>query len=172
MGQLGGQHADDLVPDLFLLVLQAIRAQRLREPECLNAYAFAIAQRLAARTIHRIGVARRRERPWDEFLSDHLENPEVTCQRTETAGLMRDVLNEMADDEREILRRFYLEEQPAEQIQCEMGMSPNQFRLAKWRAKERFGVLGRRKLKAPVRCRGTMISTSATAAAVPSPAPC
>jgi len=148
--QLGGQHADDLVADLFLIVLDSIRGRRLREPDCLNAYAFAIAQRLVARTIQRISAARRRERPSDDSLCGDLDNPETACQRTETVGLMHAVLGEMRASEREILRRFYLEEQPVEQIRSEMGLSANQFRLAKSRAKERFGVLGKQLLKAPI----------------------
>jgi len=174
--QLGGQHADDLGADLFMIVLESIRARKLREPGSLNAYAFAIAQRLVAQTIQRLSVARRRERPSDGLLSGDRENPEMACQRTETVGLMRAVLSELTPGERAILRRFYLEEQPAEQIRSEMGLSPNQFRLAKWRAKERFGVLGRRKLKAPVMPReafsrdGTVASPSTAAA--PSPASC
>jgi DNA-directed RNA polymerase specialized sigma24 family protein len=46
--------------------------------------------------------------------------------------------------DREILRRFYVEEQPQEMICEEMGLSYNQFRLLKSRAKARFGELGKR----------------------------
>ena len=174
ISQLGGQHADDLVPDLFLIVLKSIRARRLREPECLNAYAYAIAQRLVVRTIQRISVARQRERPSNELLSDRQESPELACQRNETAGLMRAIFSAMSASEREILRRFYLEEEPADQIRSEMGLSPNQFRLAKWRAKERFGVLGKQLLRAPIvpgamRYRAGRVSRFPTAAALAPP---
>jgi len=56
----------------------------------------------------------------------------------------------LKDHEREILRRFYLEEQTQEQICAEMGLTETQFRLLKSRAKARFGELGRRRLRHPV----------------------
>jgi len=48
--------------------------------------------------------------------------------------------------DREILTRFYLQEQTQEEICAEMNLSDTQFRLLKSRAKARFGELGRKKL--------------------------
>jgi DNA-directed RNA polymerase specialized sigma subunit len=54
------------------------------------------------------------------------------------------VLRSVSRRDREILDRFYVQEQTQEQICEEMGLSYNQFRLLKSRAKARFGELGRR----------------------------
>jgi DNA-directed RNA polymerase specialized sigma24 family protein len=54
------------------------------------------------------------------------------------------VFNGISSRDREILRRFYLLEQPQGLICQEMGLSHNQFRLLKSRAKAKFGKLGQR----------------------------
>ena len=68
----------------------------------------------------------------------------ASSQRIE---LMRVVLGELSGKDREILTRFYLNEQAQEQICAEMDLTDTQFRLLKSRAKARFGELGRRKLQ-------------------------
>jgi DNA-directed RNA polymerase specialized sigma24 family protein len=56
------------------------------------------------------------------------------------------VLKGISQRDREILTRFYLYEQPQEQICEEMNLTETQFRLLKSRAKARFGELGKRRL--------------------------
>jgi len=56
------------------------------------------------------------------------------------------VLGELGDKDREILTRFYLNEQTQPQICLEMELTITQFRLLKSRAKARFGELGRKRL--------------------------
>jgi DNA-directed RNA polymerase specialized sigma24 family protein len=46
--------------------------------------------------------------------------------------------------QREILTRFHLHEQTAEQIRREMGLTETQFRLAKSRAKAQFGAISKK----------------------------
>jgi DNA-directed RNA polymerase specialized sigma24 family protein len=53
------------------------------------------------------------------------------------------VLNSLPKRDREVLARFYLEEQAHGQICREMGLTETQFRLVKSRAKARFGELGK-----------------------------
>jgi DNA-directed RNA polymerase specialized sigma subunit len=65
---------------------------------------------------------------------------------------MIEVLREMSDRDRNILTRFYLQEQSQDQICAEMNLTETQFRLLKSRAKARFGELGQKKLqKRPLR---------------------
>ncbi|HVV44178.1 MAG TPA: hypothetical protein VHC72_03210 [Bryobacteraceae bacterium] len=54
------------------------------------------------------------------------------------------MLNGISRRDRDILNRFYVLEQSQEQICADMGLSYNQFRLLKSRAKARFGELGKR----------------------------
>jgi RNA polymerase sigma-70 factor (ECF subfamily) len=53
----------------------------------------------------------------------------------------------LSDRDREILTRFYLDEQTQEKICEDMSLTETQFRLLKSRAKARFGELGKRKLQ-------------------------
>jgi RNA polymerase sigma-70 factor (ECF subfamily) len=59
---------------------------------------------------------------------------------------MTSVLRELSERDREILVRFYLKEEPQEQICREMSLTETQFRLLKSRAKAKFGEIGRKKL--------------------------
>ena len=52
----------------------------------------------------------------------------------------------LSERDRDILIRFYLKEQPQEQICKEMALTETQFRLLKSRAKAKFGEIGRKKL--------------------------
>ncbi len=71
-------------------------------------------------------------------------NPEQAAIKKENEYIARKMLQSIAPRDRELLIRFYLEEQPAQQICDEMGLTETQFRLLKSRAKARFGALGKR----------------------------
>ncbi len=60
------------------------------------------------------------------------------------------ILRNMASSDREILTRFYLHEQPLQQICDEMHLTDTQFRLLKSRAKARFAEVGKKKLQRPI----------------------
>ena len=62
-------------------------------------------------------------------------------------ALAMEVLQSVSSRDREILVRFYLKEQSADQICKEMGLTETTFRLHKSRAKARFGELGRKRLR-------------------------
>jgi len=78
---------------------------------------------------------------------DKRYNPEQTMASRQKIELMKTVLRELSEKDREILTRFYLHEQTQEQICEDMDLSDTQFRLLKSRAKARFGELGKRKLQ-------------------------
>ncbi|HYA19008.1 MAG TPA: sigma factor-like helix-turn-helix DNA-binding protein, partial [Bryobacteraceae bacterium] len=77
-------------------------------------------------------------------VTDWRDNPENSVMARQRADIARRVLEGVSRRDREILRRFYVLEQTQEQICEEMGLTYNQFRLLKSRAKARFGELGRK----------------------------
>jgi RNA polymerase sigma-70 factor (ECF subfamily) len=79
-------------------------------------------------------------------VADPRENPEESAIFRERAELIQRVLGELTERDREILTRFYLNEQSQDQICTEMSLTETQFRLLKSRAKARFGELGKKKL--------------------------
>jgi RNA polymerase sigma factor (sigma-70 family) len=80
-------------------------------------------------------------------IADRRSNPEQSLAFRQKVELMKSVLRELSERDREILTRFYLNEQTQEQICEDMDLSETQFRLLKSRAKARFGDLGRKKLQ-------------------------
>ncbi|MGH9581599.1 MAG: sigma factor-like helix-turn-helix DNA-binding protein, partial [Bryobacteraceae bacterium] len=79
-------------------------------------------------------------------VADRKQNPEQEAILRQKTELMRTVLACLSQRDRDILVRFYLQEQPQEQICREMSLTETQFRLLKSRAKAKFGEIGRKKL--------------------------
>ena len=77
-------------------------------------------------------------------MADWRLDPERRAVDNERADVVRRVLKGVSRRDREVLRRFYVEEQSQEQICEEMQLTYNQFRLLKSRAKARFSEMGRR----------------------------
>lgn len=146
--QLGPQELDDKVHDTFVVVVQAIRRGELREPSRLMGFVRTIVRRQVAAHIDKVVHTRRDQIDLDSTirLADPLENPEEKAIFSQRTDLINRVLGELSDRDREILTRFYLLEQPQDQICSEMALTETQFRLLKSRAKARFGELGRKKL--------------------------
>ncbi|HLY17423.1 MAG TPA: sigma-70 family RNA polymerase sigma factor [Bryobacteraceae bacterium] len=152
--QLGPQDLEDRLHDTFLVVAQAIQRGELREPERLMGYVRTIVRRQVAAQIEDNMMNRKHEYDldWGLAVRDLGTSPEQDAIQHENQEIAQKVLKSIAPRDREILIRFYLLEQPAEQICGEMGLTDTQFRLLKSRAKSRFGLLGRRKVtKRPVR---------------------
>lgn len=152
--QLGPQELEDKVHDIFVIVVQAIRRGELREPERLMGFIRTVMRRQVAAHIN-LAVHNRREQLDLELgvsLADQSIDPEESAIVRQKAKLMEVVLSGLSARDREILTRFYLYEQPQEQICREMQLTETQFRLLKSRAKTRFGELGKKKLlKKPIR---------------------
>jgi RNA polymerase sigma factor (sigma-70 family) len=147
--QLGAQDLEDKLHDTFLIVVQAIQRGELREPERLLGFVRTIVRRQVAAHIDSMVHGRRDCLPIDSNASvkDRARTPEETVINQEKVDLMVKVLRTMSPRDREILTRFYLEEQSQEQICDEMNLTATQFRLLKSRAKARFGELGQRRLE-------------------------
>ena len=146
--QLGPQELDDKVHDTFLVVVNAIREGELREPQRLMGFVRTIVRRMVAAHIDRAIHTRRDQMDLDPALRvpDPHGNPEEAAIFRQRNELIRRVLNELSPRDREILMRFYMDEQSQSQICTEMDLTETQFRLLKSRAKARFGELGKKKL--------------------------
>jgi RNA polymerase sigma-70 factor (ECF subfamily) len=146
--QVGPQDLDDKVHDLFLIITQSIRNGDLREPERLMGYVRTIVRRQVAAHINNVVQARRDQTDLEYglTLSDVGPNPERRVINEQNLALAMRILNSLHKREREVLMRFYLKEQTADQICSEMDLTETQFRLIKSRAKARFGELGKRRM--------------------------
>lgn len=146
--QLGLQDLDDRVHDTFVVVVQAIRRGELREPERLMGFVRTIVRRQVASHIDKAVQTRREQLDLDASsrVADPHGNPEEAAIFHQKEDLIRKVLSELTSRDREILTRFYLEEETQEEICTEMTLTETQFRLLKSRAKSRFGELGKKRL--------------------------
>ena len=147
--QLGSQELDDRMHDTFLIVLKAIRRGELREPERLMGFVRTIVRCQVAAYIEQAVHDRREQTDLESGFTvpDRKEDPEQAAIIRQKAELMQNALSSLAEDERELLVRFYLKEQAKEQICLEMNLTEGRFKLIKWRAKARFGEIGKKKLK-------------------------
>jgi RNA polymerase sigma factor (sigma-70 family) len=150
---LGPQDLDDKLHDTFLIVVQAIQRDDLRDPEKLMGFVRTIVRRQVAGYIDAAVHARRdfSDLEMGGRVADLRGNPEQRAIHDERTEIMLRVLGGISRRDREILTRFYLDEQSQEQICAEMKLTETQFRLLKSRAKARFGELGKRKLDRPTR---------------------
>jgi len=146
--QLGPQDLEDRLHDTFLVVAQAIQRGELREPGRLMGYVRTIVRRIVAAQIEENMHCRRQryDLDWGFSVEDAASNPEQAAIRLQNEQIVARVLQSIAPRDREILIRFYVHEETAEQICADMGLTETQFRLMKSRAKSRFGNLGRKKV--------------------------
>jgi RNA polymerase sigma-70 factor, ECF subfamily len=147
---LGSEDLDDKVHDVFITVTESIRKGELRDPTRLLGYIHTIVRRQIAGYIDR-AVTSRRNRVYldfDEAVFDARPDPEIEAMERQNVDFAFRVLQSIPKRDREVLKRFYLEEQSVEQICGALKLTETQFRLIKSRAKQRFGELGRRYLKA------------------------
>lgn len=147
--QLGPQDLDDRVHDCFLVVIHAIRKGDLREPERLMGFVRTIVRRQIAGFIEGMVETRRKQVDieFGNIIPDEKLNPENSAISKQRESLAASVLKTISKRDREILTRFYLQEQSQEQICEEMSLTDTQFRLLKSRAKAKFGEMGKRKLE-------------------------
>lgn len=146
--QLGPQDLEDKVHDTFLIVVQAVRRGELREPERLMGFVRTVVRRQVAAHIDQAVHTRRQQVGIENgtIVVDLNRNPEQTAIQQQHEQIAKRVLHSISKRDREILTRFYLLEQPQEQICEQMNLTETQFRLLKSRAKARFGELGKRRL--------------------------
>lgn len=151
--QIGPQDLEDKLHEAFLIVAQAIRRGELREPERLMGFVRTIVRRQVAAQIDQSAHARRQQVDWDAVagLPAGQPDPERAAIAVENQEVAWRTLRSLSRRDRDVLVRFYLQQQTPEQICRDMKLSDTQFRLLKSRAKARFGEMGKRRLKPSLR---------------------
>lgn len=145
--QLGVQDLDDKVHDVFLIITQSIRRGDLRDPNRLMGYIRTVLRRQVASHIESMVHSRNHNTDLEVglTLSDRYPDPERSAIEKENNRVAMRVLRALHEREREVLIRFYLKEQGADEICRDLELTPTQFRLIKSRAKSRFVELAKRR---------------------------
>ncbi len=147
--RLGTDDVEDRVHDLFLIVVETIRRGELREPERLMGFVRTVLYRQLSQEFSVITRARHTSVPLESASGDlrsSAPTPEQQAIAREKIDFMEQTLKTLSEREYEVLTRFYLREQPSEQICREMRLTQTQFDLLKSRAKARLTLSARRRL--------------------------
>lgn len=132
--------AEDLEQETFRLAIEKVRAGELREPEKLVGFLRSLARNLF------LGEQRRRRKvvDVDEVVLPAGSNadPFEQTRRQQDAVVLRQVLAELDQPrDREILLRFYLQEDDRDSICLDMGLTEEHFHRVIHRARNRFRSL-------------------------------
>ena len=135
---------DDKIQEVFLATLVAIKAGELRDPTRLAGFILGIARNLIYSAIRQLAVSRVREVGGDSNgldsyvlynIPSSTPSPYALLENGERISEIRKALATLCERDREIITRFYLQEEKEEQICAEMNLTATQFRIFKSRAK-------------------------------------
>jgi len=142
------EDVEDRVHDVFVIVIDTIRRGELHEPERLMGFVSTVLHRQLNAEIGRIVHTRKTATDLDDgaILPASEPTPEQAAITRQNIALMRQLLGKLSARDLEILTRYYLHEQPGEQIRGEMALTAAQFNLVKSRATARFANLVHRRL--------------------------
>jgi RNA polymerase sigma-70 factor (ECF subfamily) len=130
------QAVEDRMQEIVVVVLEAIKSGELRDARRLMGFVSTVARRQVAAEI-RSAILRRRRLAAShdcESAESSTASPEARMAQIERVERMLLAVDRLKKRDRQILLRFYLQEQSAEQICLDMSLSHTQFRLYKSRA--------------------------------------
>jgi len=133
--------ADDLLQRTFLQAIKKIRTEGLNDPGNLGGYLYRTACKLAT-AYWRGELSRHRE--YDRELLANLRDDnalslEERVDHEQLAEYVRDLMDHLPiPRDREVLRRFYLHEEPRTSIRESLKLTDMQFNQVLWRARQRF----------------------------------
>jgi RNA polymerase sigma-70 factor (ECF subfamily) len=139
MHKLGPEDGLECFHDMILVLISRIREGALQEPAALFGYARTILMRSIMDQFEK-----RRRHVGEDFdsvgfaIPDSRSTPHELMEQQQRVATMRKGLLALRPKEREVLTRFYLEEQSPERIQREMKLTDTQYRLLKSRSKQKL----------------------------------
>lgn len=138
----GDPIVDDLVQDVLQRLIQRLRDSALNDPQALPAYVRSTAVNMV------LAEYRRRARRGEHSASVDIEtlqspdDPDQNAQRDQLGQCIRVLLAELPTErDREILRRFYLDEHDRDTVCVALDIDVNHFRRVLHRARQRLKVL-------------------------------
>jgi len=127
------QDVEDVVQETLTRFLRAIQDDKVRNPDSVGAFLSGICNNV---------ILEYRRRLWKEPMDLDPEAPEGTVAPESELLDLREAIDaalaELPKRDREILRAFFLQEKTKDEICGSLGLSDVQFRVALFRAKDRF----------------------------------
>lgn len=155
---LGPQEYEDILHDTYLVVLVAVRSGDLHTPAAVICFIRTVVHRKIAQQIRGLVTRRKGVNVEECFNYDgsaissvlhSKDNPEKEVEMWGKSEIMAEELGKMNPREQEILRRFYLDEQPWPEICEAMNLTDTTFRLKKSRAKQKLETAIAKRLQYP-----------------------
>jgi RNA polymerase sigma-70 factor (ECF subfamily) len=134
---------DDVVQETMVRFFRALRTEKVRSPESTAAFLSGICNNV----IHEYKRRLRKEPLSEPGLAAYEKPSEQGADVVELRQVIGLVMAQLGPKECDILRAFYLEERDKSEICRTMGLSDIQFRVALFRAKEKFREIYRQNLK-------------------------
>lgn len=127
--------AEDVRAETFLRVFQAIREDRVREPQALASFILGSAYNVCREW--------RRRQSRHEHLSEHQQEERSSTRAPllldgDVKGAIERTLRRLKPREQEFLRLYYYDELPATEIALRLGLKEERLRLIKSRALKSF----------------------------------
>jgi RNA polymerase sigma-70 factor (ECF subfamily) len=132
---------EDFSQDTFCTVIRKIRNGDLKQPESLGFFVASVARNHAIEQMR--GLRRRATEDLEhaEQVPDPSPNPLEQLQASEKFDEIREVIQQLRPRYRELLLRFYINEESKESICADLGMTSEQFDGVVHRARKRFKAL-------------------------------
>jgi len=130
---------EDLTQDTLRLSLEKIRAGAVREPERLSGFVASLARNLVVEHARR--TKGREAAAGDDagVVADPAAGPLDRLLQDERDAMVRRLLDELPTErDREILRRYYLDEQDKDEICSALGLTKEHFTKVLFRARQRY----------------------------------
>jgi len=130
---------EDLVQDVLAGVIERLRAGAIRDAAALPGY-------VQAAVVHTASAEYRRRRPTEPIaslmeLADGADPPS-TLDAQQLSAVLRDLLGDLpVTRDRELLKRFYLDEEDKDSVCRDLGIEVQHFHRVVFRARERFRAL-------------------------------
>jgi RNA polymerase sigma factor (sigma-70 family) len=159
--QVDPQMVDDHIQEIQMIVLSAVRSGELRDPLCLMGFVRTVTRRQIAVHIRRSILSRRRLISVEVSATPVApadQSPYSQLATQERVAAVRTVMAQLRPRDREILVRFYFDEQNPHLICDEMGLTATQFRLYKSRALAKCSLLNSRLPRPPYSTRPLRIA--------------
>ncbi len=126
---------EDIYQEVFRLAIEKIRAGEVREPERLSGFVLSLTRNLITRSYRRTGGDTHATPAEPSMPADQLER----LLRQERASIARRILSELGSSrDREVLHRYYLDEEDKETICAELGLHELHLNQVLCRARGRY----------------------------------
>jgi RNA polymerase sigma-70 factor (ECF subfamily) len=132
--------AEDVVQEALKTILEALRADRVREPAAIAAFAFETVRNLC---MHHGRSHGREAKAFERLaLSAPEQPPDVLTGiiSEERRRAVRVALDQLSDEDRRLLLMTYVESRDSESIGRELGLAPGAVRVRRHRALKRLGA--------------------------------